>query len=88
MPLVLRRILWPPDGKPSAKPDYHVMMDVDTVVGRIYQSDYPGGAKWFWSINGLAIRASMCRAVPLTHSKMRKPSSAQPGMWLRSDGQA
>jgi hypothetical protein len=52
--LILRRS----DGKPSDKPDYHVM-DGANVVGRIYQSDYPGGAKWFWSIDGLAIRGSV-----------------------------
>ena len=58
MPITLRLIKWPPDGKPSAKPDYHVM-DGDKVVGRIYQHDYPGGTKWFWGINGLAIQSAI-----------------------------
>jgi hypothetical protein len=59
MPLVLRRITWPPDGKTSAMPDYHVIEDGDNVVGRIYQSVVPGGTKWFWSINGLAVRGAI-----------------------------
>ena len=57
MSLVLRRIFWPGDKRPPDKPDYHVM-DGDQEVGRIYHADYPGGAKWFWSINGLAIRGA------------------------------
>lgn len=59
MPLVLRPLKWPPEGKPSTKPDYHVVMDDDKIVGRIYQSEYPGGAQWFWSINSLAIRGAI-----------------------------
>jgi hypothetical protein len=56
MSLVFRTLQWPPEGRPSAKPDYHVVMNGDKAVGRIYPHEYPGGAKWFWSINGLAIR--------------------------------
>jgi hypothetical protein len=58
MALVLRHIKPPPDGEPSAKPDYH-LMDGDNLVGRIYQPSFRGGAKWFWSINGLAIRGAL-----------------------------
>jgi hypothetical protein len=53
--LILRHIKWPADAKPSDKPDFHVMEN-DVVVGRMYLKGVPGGVKWFWSINGLAIR--------------------------------
>ena len=55
MSLVLRRIKWPPDGRPSDKPDFEVF-DGEKAIGRIYEKIVPGGVAWFWSIYGLAIR--------------------------------
>jgi hypothetical protein len=52
--LVLRRIKWPPDGKPSDRPDYQVFVG-ETAVGRIYETTVPSGTKWRWSVYGLAI---------------------------------
>jgi hypothetical protein len=56
VPLVVRRITWPPDNKPSDEPDFQVF-DGATAVGRIYKTTVPGGTKWRWSVYGLAIRS-------------------------------
>jgi hypothetical protein len=55
MPLLLRSIHSRDDQLPSTKFDYDVL-DGEKVVGRIYFNNEVVGARWFWSINGLAIR--------------------------------